>query len=79
MQAVQKNLSQSRAERSPVDVELHSTLSSISHVTLENLTQFLRFPLNFNAVSGNHQELSPAWQHDTALHQAADGGDSLQM
>jgi hypothetical protein len=35
--------------------------------------------LNFNAASENYQELSAPWQHDTALHQAADGGDSLQM
>jgi hypothetical protein len=62
-----------------VDVETHSTLSSISHVTLENLTEFLSFLLNFNAASENHQELSLPWQHDTALHQTADGRDSLQM
>ena len=79
MQAVQKNLSQSRAEISPVDVESHSTLSSISHVTIENLTQFLSFLLNFNAASENPQELSLPWQNDTALRQAADGGNGLQM
>jgi hypothetical protein len=79
MQAVQKKLSLSGAEGPTVDVESHSTLSSISHVTLENLTQFLSFLLNFNAASANHQELLHAWQHDTALHLAADGGDSLQM
>jgi hypothetical protein len=57
VQAVQKNLSQSRAEGSPpVDVESHSTLCSISHVTLGNLTRFLSFLLDFNAASANHQE-----------------------
>jgi len=45
----------------PVDVESHSTLSSISHVALENLTQFLNSLLNFNAASENHQQLSPPW------------------
>jgi hypothetical protein len=63
----------------PGDVELNSTLSSISHVTLENLTHFLSSLLNFNAATENHQELSPPRQHDKALHQAADGWDSLQM
>jgi len=43
----------------PGDVEAHSTLSSISHVTIENLTQFLSFLLNFNSASENHKELSP--------------------
>jgi uncharacterized protein with von Willebrand factor type A (vWA) domain len=28
---------------------------------------------------GSSKELSPPWQHNTALRQAADGGDSLQM
>jgi hypothetical protein len=63
----------------PVVFESHSTLSPISHVTLENLTQVSKFPIDFNAASENHQDLSPPWQHDTALHQTADGRDSLQM
>jgi len=33
--------------------------------------------LNFNEASADHQQLSPLWQHDTALHLTADGGDSL--
>jgi hypothetical protein len=59
--------------------ESQSPLSTISHVTLENQTWFLSFLLNFIAASGNHQELSPTWQHGMALHQPADGGDSLQV
>jgi hypothetical protein len=63
----------------PVDVESHFTFSSISHVTFENITQFLSFLLYFNAASENHQELSPHWKYDTAIHQAAEGGDILQL
>jgi hypothetical protein len=43
----------------PVDVEAHSTISSISHVTLQNLTQFICLLLNYNAAFENHQQLSP--------------------
>jgi hypothetical protein len=44
----------------------------MSHVTLEKLTRFLSFLLK--TIKNYHP-----WQHDTTLHQAADGGDSLQQ
>ena len=56
----------------PVNAGSHSTLSSISHMTLGNLTWFLSFLLK--TIKNYHP-----WQHDTTLHQAAHGGDSLQQ
>ena len=53
-------------------------LSSISHLTLENLTQFLNFLLNFKQFlkTIKNYHLLATWH---TLQLAADGGDSLQM
>jgi len=79
MQAVQKILSQSGTVGSPrwCWVTFHIKLYLTCNIRKRNMVS--KFPLEFQCGFWKPSRIITLWQHDTALHQAVYGGDSLQM